>query len=198
MPTGRRMSTWATACVGTRLGDMPPSMVPMLTVTRRKRLGTRRRRRASPISGSRAAMARVTASGAATGRRSSSFTRSSAARSRSMALTPLCTCAPCAATPRGLDLDPQQSLLAEAHDHGRADVAADVGVAARLGHVLEQIAGAERAHVLLVARQREDDLAAPGLARARRAARRPGSSRRRRPSCRRRRGRRGGRRAAPR
>ena len=30
------MSARAMACVGTRLGEMPPSMVPMLTVTRRR------------------------------------------------------------------------------------------------------------------------------------------------------------------
>ena len=34
MPTGRRMSARAMACVGTRLGEVPPSMVPILTVTR--------------------------------------------------------------------------------------------------------------------------------------------------------------------
>ena len=34
MPTGRRMSARAMAWVGTRLGEVPPSIVPIFTVTR--------------------------------------------------------------------------------------------------------------------------------------------------------------------
>src|SRR5438445_54056 len=62
------------------------------------------------------------------------------------------------------DLDPHQALLAEAHHPGRADIAADVGVAPRVRNVLHHVAGAERAHILLVARQGEHDLAHPGIA----------------------------------
>ncbi len=39
MPTGRRISAAALARAGTRLGETPPAIVPMLTVTRRERLG---------------------------------------------------------------------------------------------------------------------------------------------------------------
>ena len=62
-----------------------------------------------------------------------------------------------------LDLDPQQAFFAEADHHRRADVTADIGVATRLRNVLEQVAGAERAHILLVASKRQDHLAAPGM-----------------------------------
>ena len=65
---------------------------------------------------------------------------------------------------RRLDLDPHQALLAEAHDLGRADIAADVGVALGVRDVLQHPAGAERAHVLLVAGERQHDLARPGVA----------------------------------
>ena len=65
---------------------------------------------------------------------------------------------------RRFDLDPHQALLAEAHDPRRTDIAADIGVAPRVRDVLQQVAGAERAHILLVAREREHDLARPGVA----------------------------------
>ena len=57
MPTGRRMSARAMACVGTRLGEVPPSMVPMLTVTRCRVSAS-----PAPDSGSEMGLARAIAS----------------------------------------------------------------------------------------------------------------------------------------
>src|ERR1700730_7167793 len=97
-PTGSRISARAMAWVGTRLGEVPPSMVPIFTVTRESVWASPAPDSASEISLA-LLMASVTAAGAWKGMASSSFSRSSASLSRSMALLPRWTCAPCAGDP---------------------------------------------------------------------------------------------------
>ena len=93
MPAGRRMSTLARAAAGMRFMAVPPATWPMLTVTCASVSAS-----PAPPSGSEmgraAAMAAVTAAGAMTGMPRSLQTASSAARRRSMALTPRWTWAP--------------------------------------------------------------------------------------------------------
>ena len=65
---------------------------------------------------------------------------------------------------RRLDLDPHQALLAEAHDVGEPTSPQMLASPLACGTCSIMPAGAERAHVLLVAGERQHDLARPGVA----------------------------------
>ena len=66
---------------------------------------------------------------------------------------------------RGLDLDPDKALFAEAQHTRATGIANDHAI--RLGqarHVIQQPFGAKRAHAFFIAGQRQQRFSAPGVA----------------------------------